>query len=166
MTKKPSARKILVLNGPNLNLLGTREPAIYGRATLADIAEATKERAEMLGFKIDFRQSNSEAELVSWIQEGRSGFSGIVINAGAYTHTSIAILDALSAVEVPVIEVHLSNIYRRESFRHHSFVSRAATGIIAGLGAKGYELAVEAIAHTTATAGNRRKATSRKAARR
>lgn len=146
MTKKPAGGKILVLNGPNLNLLGTREPAVYGRATLADIAAATKTRAGVLGFRVDFRQSNSESELVSWIQEARSGVSGIIINAGAYTHTSIAILDALSAVEVPIVEVHLSNIYRRESFRHRSFVSRAATGVVAGLGAKGYELAVEAIA--------------------
>lgn len=164
MTKKATVRKILALNGPNLNLLGTREPAIYGRATLSDIAQATKDRAAALGLQVDFRQSNSEAELVSWIQEGRNGFAGIIVNAGAYTHTSIAILDALSAVDVPVIEVHLSNIYRRESFRHHSFVSRAATGIIAGLGAKGYELAVEAIAHATSPTGSRRKAANRKTA--
>jgi 3-dehydroquinate dehydratase-2 len=160
MTKKPAGRKILVLNGPNLNLLGTREPAIYGRATLADIGAATKERASALGFQVDFRQSNSESELVSWIQEARSGFAGIIINAGAYTHTSIAILDALSAIEAPIIEVHLSNIYRREAFRHQSFVSRAATGIIAGLGAKGYELAVEAIVGLAHGTGKRPRATT------
>lgn len=166
MTKKPASRKILVLNGPNLNLLGTREPAIYGRATLADIGAATTERGRELGFEIDFRQSNSESELVSWIQEARSGFAGIIVNAGAYTHTSIAILDALAAVEAPIIEVHLSNIYRRESFRHQSFVSRAATGIVAGLGAKGYELAVEAIAGLAQGAdGGRGKTTKAKAAR-
>jgi 3-dehydroquinate dehydratase II len=160
MTKKTIGRTILVLNGPNLNLLGTREPAIYGRATLADIAAATKSRAAELGFQVEFRQSNSESELVSWIQDARTGFAGLIVNAGAYTHTSIAILDALSAIEVPVIEVHLSNIYRRESFRHHSFVSRAATGVIAGLGAKGYELAVEAITNLALAAGGRRRNTA------
>jgi 3-dehydroquinate dehydratase-2 len=153
MTKKPAGRKILVINGPNLNLLGTREPAIYGRATLADIGAVTAERAGALGFAVDFRQSNSESELVSWIQEARSGVAGLIVNAGAYTHTSIAILDALSAVDVPIIEVHLSNIYRREAFRHQSYVSRAATGIVAGLGAKGYELAVEAIAELARGSG-------------
>jgi len=161
MTKKPAGRKILVLNGPNLNLLGTREPAIYGRATLADIGAATEERAKALGFAVDFRQSNSESELVSWIQEARSGFAGVIVNAGAYTHTSIAILDALSAIETPIIEVHLSNIYRREAFRHQSFVSRAATGIIAGLGAKGYELAVEAIAGLAGSTGGGRSTPKR-----
>jgi len=160
MTKKTTGRTILVLNGPNLNLLGTREPAIYGRATLTDIATATKSRAGELGFQVEFRQSNSESELVSSIQGARTGFAGLIVNAGAYTHTSIAILDALSAVDVPVIEVHLSNIYRRESFRHHSFVSRAATGVIAGLGAKGYELAVEAIANLALAAGGRRRNTA------
>jgi 3-dehydroquinate dehydratase II len=166
MTKKPAGRKILVLNGPNLNLLGTREPAIYGRATLADVEAATKTRGRALGFTIDFRQSNSESELVSWIQDARSGFAGVIVNAGAYTHTSIAILDALAAVEAPIIEVHLSNIYRREAFRHRSFVSRAATGIVAGLGAKGYELAVEAIAGLAqGTGGGRGKTAKAKAAR-
>ena len=158
MKKPASGRTILVLNGPNLNLLGTREPAIYGSATLADIETATTARARELGFRTDFRQSNSESKLVSWVQEARSGVAGIIVNAGAYTHTSIALLDALNAVEVPVVEVHLSNIFRRESFRHHSFISQAATGIVAGLGAKGYELAVEAIAHLAppATGAKRR----------
>jgi 3-dehydroquinate dehydratase-2 len=165
MTKKPAGRKILVLNGPNLNLLGTREPAIYGRTTLADIGAATEARGSALGFEIDFRQSNSESELVSWIQEGRSGFAGLIVNAGAYTHTSIAILDALTTVAAPIIEVHLSNIFRREPFRHHSYVSRAATGIVAGLGAKGYELAVEAIAGFASEASGGGKPARSKAAR-
>jgi 3-dehydroquinate dehydratase-2 len=165
MKKPASGRTILILNGPNLNLLGTREPAIYGRATLADIEKAATARAEGLGFRIDFRQSNSESELVSWVQQARTGVAGLIVNAGAYTHTSIALLDALNAVEVPVIEVHLSNIFRRESFRHHSYVSQAATGIVAGLGAKGYELAVEAIANLAgpATGAKRRTPSSRSA---
>jgi 3-dehydroquinate dehydratase-2 len=165
MTKKPAGRTILVINGPNLNLLGTREPAIYGRATLDDIAAAAEERAQTLGFAIDFRQSNSESELVSWIQESRAGVAGLIVNAGAYTHTSIAILDALSALDVPIIEVHLSNIFRREAFRHQSYVSRAATGIVAGLGAKGYELAIEAIAGLAraSVGGSRTKAKAARA---
>ncbi|HET9149547.1 MAG TPA: type II 3-dehydroquinate dehydratase [Alphaproteobacteria bacterium] len=160
MKTKATGPRILVLNGPNLNLLGTREPAIYGRSTLKDIAKATEARAEQLGFAVDFRQSNSESDLVSWVQEARAGFAGLIVNAGAYTHTSIAILDALAALEIPVIEVHLSNIFRRESFRHTSFVSRAASGVVAGLGPKGYELAIEAIAHL---APSRARQTGRRA---
>ena len=137
---------ILILNGPNLNLLGVREPQTYGRETLADIEEACLERAAQVGLAIEFRQSNHEGQLIDWIQEARETADGIVINAGALTHTSIAIHDALIAAELPVIEVHLSNIYRRESFRHHSFVSPVATGVIAGLGPHGYELALEAMA--------------------
>ena len=137
---------ILVLNGPNLNLLGVREPATYGRDTLADIEEACLELAAELDLAVDFRQSNHEGQLVDWIQEARENADGIVINPGAYTHTSIAILDALRAAEVPVIEVHLSNIHRRESYRRHSYVSEAAQGVILGLGAHGYLLALEAIA--------------------
>jgi len=137
---------ILILNGPNLNLLGVREPQTYGRETLADIEEACLERAEQVGLTIEFRQSNHEGQLIDWIQEARETADGIVINAGALTHTSIAIHDALIAAELPVIEVHLSNIYRRESFRHHSFVSPVAKGVIAGLGPHGYELALEAMA--------------------
>jgi 3-dehydroquinate dehydratase II len=137
---------ILILNGPNLNLLGVREPATYGRETLADIEEACLERASTLGLAIEFRQSNHEGQLVDWIQEGRETAEGIILNAGAYTHTSVAILDALTASELPVIEVHLSNVYRRETFRHHSYVSQAARGVIAGFGGFGYELALEAIA--------------------
>lgn len=137
---------ILVLNGPNLNLLGQREPEIYGRTSLEDIRALTTARAKAHGLDIDFRQSNDEGDLVSAVQGARSGAAGIVINAAAYTHTSVAILDALLACGVPVIEVHLSNIFKREEFRHHSFVSRAATGVICGFGAQGYELAIDAMA--------------------
>ena len=137
---------ILILNGPNLNLLGVREPQIYGSETLADVEEACLERAAALGLEIEFRQSNHEGQLVDWIQEARENAHGIIINPGAYTHTSIAILDALRAAEVAVIEVHISNIHRREPFRHRSYVSQAATGIIAGFGTHGYVLALEAMA--------------------
>lgn len=137
---------VLVLNGPNLNLLGTREPAIYGSETLKDVEARCAARAKALGFAVDFRQTNIEGELVGWIQQSHGKASGIVINAGAYTHTSIAIHDALRACDLPVVEVHLSNIYKREPFRHHSYVSPAANGVICGFGAHGYELAVEAIA--------------------
>ena len=136
---------ILVLNGPNLNLLGVREPDTYGRETLADIEEACLERAADLDLTVDFRQSNHEGQLVDWIQEARENADGIILNAGAYTHTSIAILDALRASELPVIEVHLSNIHRREGYRRHSYVSEAAQGMICGFGAHGYLLALEAM---------------------
>jgi 3-dehydroquinate dehydratase-2 len=139
-------KPIFVLNGPNLNLLGVREPSIYGAETLADVRRRTESRAQTLGLEVDFRQSNSEGQLVDWIQETREKASGIIINAGAYTHTSVAILDALNAAERPVIELHLSNVFRRDSFRHHSYVSAAAQGVICGFGPKGYELAVEAMA--------------------
>lgn len=137
---------ILIINGPNLNLLGVREPDIYGRMTLGDIEAQCGERAEALGLAIDFRQSNLEGEIVTWIQEARNVHDGIIINAGAYSHTSIAIFDALLACDVPVVEVHLSNLFRRESFRHHSYVSAAAIGMICGFGAHGYNLALEAVA--------------------
>jgi 3-dehydroquinate dehydratase II len=137
---------ILVLNGPNLNLLGLREPEIYGHETLSDIEEACLESAAALDLTVDFRQSNHEGQLVDWIHEARQTADGIVLNAGALSHTSIAILDALNAAALPVIEVHLSNIYRREEFRHNSFVSRAARGVICGLGGQGYELALTALA--------------------
>jgi 3-dehydroquinate dehydratase II len=137
---------ILVLNGPNLNLLGVREPETYGRDTLADIEEACMERASVLGFIVDFRQSNQEGQLVDWIQEARENADGIIINPAGYTTTSVALLDALLAAELPIIEVHLSNIHRREAFRQNSLVSRAATGVICGLGAQGYLLALEAMA--------------------
>ena len=137
---------ILVLNGPNLNLLGLREPEIYGRETLSDIEEACLERAAELGLQLDFRQSNHEGQLVDWIHEARQTADGIILNAGAYSHTSIALMDALAAAELPVVEVHLSNIYRREPFRHHSYISRVARGVICGFGGHGYELALTAMA--------------------
>lgn len=140
------AKPIYVLNGPNLNMLGLREPEIYGRDTLDDIKSRVTACAKTLGLVADFRQSNVEGELVNWIQEARGKGQGIILNAGGYTHTSVAILDALQAAELPVIEVHLSNIFRRDRFRQHSYISLAATGVICGLGAKGYELALEAMA--------------------
>ncbi len=137
---------VAVLNGPNLNMLGLREPARYGRATLDDVEALCAETAERLGLAIDFRQTNGEGELISWIQECRGRASGIVINPAGYSHTSIAVMDALLAVELPVVEVHITNIHRREEFRHHSYVSRAAEGVIAGLGVQGYALAIQALA--------------------
>lgn len=142
-------KTVLILNGPNLNLLGTREPAVYGAETLADIETSAKAHAAKLGLAIDFRQSNVEGELVTWIQQARGQAAALILNAGAYTHTSIAILDALRAVEIPVIEVHLSNIFRREDYRKHSYVSEAATGIISGFGSQGYVLALDAAAKLT-----------------
>ena len=141
----PDASTILVLNGPNLNMLGVREPEIYGRETLADIETACREHAGGSGYEIDFRQSNSEGELVGWIQEAREKVAGVAINAAAYTHTSVALLDALSLIDVPVIEVHLSNVFARESFRHHSYISSVATGVICGFGSTSYLLALDAI---------------------
>ena len=140
------ANPIYVLNGPNLNLLGTREPAVYGTETLADLEQRCVRKAEALGLAVDFRQSNTEGELVDWIQEARTKASGLIVNAGAYTHTSIAMLDALLACEVPIVEVHLSNIFAREPFRHRSYISQAAKGVICGFGGLGYELAIEALA--------------------
>jgi 3-dehydroquinate dehydratase II len=138
---------ILVLNGPNLNLLGVREPKTYGSETLADIEESCLERAAALDLSLDFRQSNHEGQLIDWIQEARESADGIIINAGAYTHTSIAILDALRACELPIIEVHLSNVFARETYRHHSYISSVARGVICGFGAQSYILALEAIAY-------------------
>jgi 3-dehydroquinate dehydratase-2 len=137
---------ILILNGPNLNMLGVREPAIYGRETLSDIEAACRERAVELGLALDFRQSNHEGELIDWIHEARGNADGIIINAAGLTHTSVAILDALKLSELPVIEVHLSNPHAREPFRHVSYVSPVAKGIIAGLGSHGYLLSLDAIA--------------------
>lgn len=137
--------KILLLNGPNLNMLGTREPEIYGRETLDEIRGRCMKKAAALGLDVDFRQSNSEGQLVDWIQESRESHDGIVINPAAYTHTSLAIFDALLLSELPVIELHLSNPFRREPFRQHSYVSGAARGVICGFGSHGYELALEAI---------------------
>jgi len=140
-----SAKPVYVLNGPNLNLLGTREPEIYGRTTLADIEKMVAARGKELGLGVNFLQSNHEGELVNWVQEARSAACGLIVNAGAYTHTSVALLDALTAVEIPIVEVHLSNIFKRESFRHHSYISPVARGLICGFGATGYVLALEAL---------------------
>ena len=136
---------VLVLNGPNLNMLGVREPQIYGSETLADIEVLCQHVGESLSMRVEFNQSNDEGELVTWIQRARDNVQGLLINAGAYTHTSIALLDALSAVEIPAIEIHLSNIHRREEFRHHSYVSYAARGMICGLGSYGYVLGLRAM---------------------
>jgi len=140
------AGKVLVLNGPNLNMLGTREPDVYGAETLNDIEAKCRARASALGLSLDFRQSNTEGELVDWVQQARGTFDVLIVNAGAYTHTSVALLDAIKAVNLPCIEVHLSNIHQREEFRHHSYVSKAAVGMIAGFGGFGYEMALEAAA--------------------
>jgi len=140
------AKPIYVLNGPTLNMLGTREPEIYGTQTLADVETMTAERATALGHSIDFRQSNSEGQLVDWVLEAREQACGVILNGAAYTHTSVALMDAISASELPVVEVHISNIFKREEFRHHSFVSPVSLGVICGLGPIGYVLAVEALA--------------------
>jgi len=137
--------KILVLNGPNLNLLGTRQPELYGAVSLKEIEKSLKQLASKLGVELEFFQSNSEGELVDKIQSALGKYQGILINAGAYTHTSIAIRDALLAVKIPFVEVHLSNIFQRESFRHHSFLSDLALGVICGFGARSYFLGLEAL---------------------
>ncbi|MBM3733110.1 MAG: type II 3-dehydroquinate dehydratase [Acidimicrobiia bacterium] len=156
------AIRILVLNGPNLNLLGTREPGIYGRETLKDIEAACRRRAKALGATLEFRQSNTEGELVDWVQQAKKKFDVLIVNAGAYTHTSVALLDALLACDLPTIEVHLSNIHRREAFRANSYISKAAAGIVMGLGGKGYELAVEAAVHLASPKPKTRKPGRRK----
>lgn len=144
--------KILFLNGPNLNLLGTRQPEIYGRTTLAMIEQAVRERAAQLGVEIDFKQSNDEGQLVSWIQEAAGKVQKIAINAAAYTHTSIALRDAISAVGIPTIELHLSNIHAREEFRHRSMIAPVCRGQISGFGAFSYILALEAAVNDNRTA--------------
>lgn len=136
---------IFVLNGPNLDMLGKREPAIYGSATLDDVRRIVETHAAAAGVAADFRQTNHEGELIEWVHEARDGASGIVLNAGAYTHTSIALFDALKSAERPVVEVHLSNIFARESFRHHSYVAMAAVGVICGFGPRGYTMALDAL---------------------
>jgi 3-dehydroquinate dehydratase-2 len=136
--------KILFLNGPNLNLLGTREPEVYGRTSLADIEAMVRQRAKELKALVEFRQSNLEGELVAWIQEAKGKFDVIVINAAAYTHTSIALRDAIAAVGVPTIEIHLSNVHAREEFRHKSLIAAVCRGQIVGFGANSYTLALEA----------------------
>jgi 3-dehydroquinate dehydratase II len=140
------AAPIFILNGPNLNMLGVRQPEVYGHDRLDDIEAMCTEHAQGLGLEIDFRQSNIEGILVDWIQEARSNADGIIINPAAYTHTSVAIYDALSLAELPIVEVHLSNVHRREAFRHTSYVSKVADGVICGFGARGYLLALDGIA--------------------
>lgn len=136
--------KILFLNGPNLNLLGTRQPEVYGRTTLADIEAMVRERAGGLGAEIEFRQTNHEGELVTWIQQARGKVAAIVLNAAAYTHTSVALRDAITAAEVPTVEIHLSNIHAREEFRHRSLIAAVCRGQISGFGAHSYILGLEA----------------------
>lgn len=137
---------LLILNGPNLNLLGTREPDTYGHTTLAEIEDRCQKAAEGHGLQCDFRQTNLEGTLVDWIQGAERNAAGIILNAAAYTHTSVAIHDAVAAISKPVIEVHLSNIFAREAYRHHSYVSDVAAGVICGFGAHGYMLAIDALA--------------------
>ena len=139
------SRLVTVLNGPNLNLLGRRQPEIYGHETLADVEAACRTLADELGLGLQFRQSNHEGALIDWIHAARDEAAGIVINPAAFTHTSVALLDALNAFDGPVIEVHISNVHKREAFRHHSYVSLRADGVIAGLGTEGYGLALRRI---------------------
>ena len=146
MSEAESRPVIRVLNGPNINMLGLRQPHLYGTATLDDVEQLCAETAEACGLAIDFRQTNGEGELISWVQECRGRRAGIVINPAGYTTTSIALMDALLAVELPVIEVHITNIHRREEFRHHSYVSKAAVGVICGFGIRGYAMALRAMA--------------------
>lgn len=148
--EKTMAKHVLVLNGPNLNMLGKREPGIYGAQTLADVEVICRAAGDEFGLSIDFRQSNHEGELVTWIQEALGTADGILINPGAYSHTSVAIYDAFKAVNLPVAEVHISNIHQREAFRHHSYVSAVAFGVICGFGTLGYRLALEAMAQKLA----------------
>jgi 3-dehydroquinate dehydratase II len=139
-------KPILILNGPNLNLLGTREPHIYGATTLSQVEDMCRQRAEQRGLAISFHQSNSEAQIIDWIHDGINGADGIIINPAAFTHTSVGILDALNMIKHPIIELHISNPHKREAFRHHSYVTFAATALICGLGVNGYPLAVDAMA--------------------
>jgi 3-dehydroquinate dehydratase-2 len=148
---------IYVLNGPTLNLLGTREPEVYGRSTLADIERITAGQAKAHGFDIVFRQTNSEGTLVDWVQEAREKSCGMLMNAAAFTHTSVALYDALRAYDKPIIEVHLSNPFRREQFRRHSYVSLVAVGVICGFKETGYVLAIDAMAKLVGTGGNERR---------
>lgn len=144
------SKPIYVLSGPNLNLLGVREPEIYGKQTLDDVRAACEARAAALGHKVVFRQSNHEGELIDWVQEAREAASALVINPAGYGHTSVALLDALKMLAIPIVECHLSNPAAREEFRRHTYVSLAATGLVSGFGARSYELAVEAAAGLTA----------------
>ena len=142
-------RTVYVLNGPNLNLLGKRQPTIYGQETLEDVEASCRRVGAEFGLAIEFRQSNREYEIIDWIHEARERADAIVINPAAFTHTSVAILDALNTFEGPIIEVHISNVHKREAFRHHSFVSTVASGVIAGFGVQGYELALQRVARLT-----------------
>jgi 3-dehydroquinate dehydratase-2 len=144
------SRTVYVLNGPNLNLLGKREPHIYGHETLADVEAQCRTLAAELNLSIEFRQSNAEFQIIDWIHDARETAAAIVINPGAFTHTSIAIMDALNACKCPIFEVHISNVHRRESFRHHSYVSLTATGVMAGFGTHGYSLALRHVAQLLA----------------
>ena len=139
-------KPVLILNGPNLNKLGTRQPEIYGHTTLKQVEEMCRKRADARGLTISFHQSNSEAEIIDWIHDGIEGCSGIIINPAAFTHTSVAILDALNIISQPIIELHISNPHKRETFRHVSYITYAATALICGLGVNGYPIAVEAMA--------------------
>ena len=141
------SKLIYILNGPNLNLLGTREPEIYGRMTLADVKSMCKEQAKSRGLKIFFEQSNNETQIIDWVHQAIDDADGIIINPAAFTHTSVAILDALKNVPAPIIELHISNTHQREPFRHHSYVTQAATGLILGFGINGYVMAVDAMAN-------------------
>lgn len=136
---------ILVLNGPNLNLLGTRQPEIYGSTTLSDVEEMCRTHGATKGVSVTCLQSNFEGQLVTWIHEARGVHAGIILNAGAYTHTSVALMDAIKGTQMPTIELHLSNVHAREAFRHHSYIGPVAIGVIAGFGAKGYTLAIDAL---------------------
>jgi 3-dehydroquinate dehydratase II len=139
-------KPVLIINGPNLNMLGTREPHIYGSTTLPQLKAQCEERGQKRGIEIDFRQSNSEAEIIGWIHEAIETVSGIIINPAAFTHTSVAILDALNMIKQPIIELHISNPHKREPFRHHSYVTFAATALVCGLGVNGYLVSVDAMA--------------------
>ena len=140
-------KTIVVLNGPNLNMLGTREPSVYGSETLEDIRKLCEAHAQKHSIKLDFRQSNHEGELVTWIQEAGRAAHGLIINPAGFGHTSVALMDGLLSIKIPAIEVHLSNIYKREEFRHHTYTSRAVHGVISGMGSFGYTLAIEALAN-------------------
>lgn len=143
---------IFILNGPNLNLLGKRQPDIYGSETLADVEADCRRVAGGIGLAVEFRQTNAESELIDWIHEARDKAAGIVINPAAFTHTSVAVRDALAACECPILEVHISNIHRREEFRHHSFVSGVVTGVVCGFGTQGYGFALQRIAQLVKSA--------------
>ena len=145
------ARSVLILNGPNLNMLGVREPEVYGTETLRDVEALCLAHAETLGLEVEFRQTNHEGEMVDLVQKAAGRHAAIIVNAGAYTHTSVALLDALRSVGLPTVEVHLSNIHKREAYRHKSFVAEAAVGMIAGLGSHGYVLALDAVARLIET---------------